>query len=306
MKNIMFIFLLLTEFLLAQRVGKPMGEYFGIYTNQLKVGNAWTYRDYWWIPLSKIEIIDTAIIENQKYFKLNENGYHQFLRLRKDGYYVVYDSIYGTVTGKYYIYYKKNAQVGDFWAQTRFGFPDSFKIYHKVIGITDISTFWGTWITTKMIEITDSILTSYIEYWSEDFGLVRVLVDDIWAGGVYFLWGCVINDTVYGDTTFTVSVEDSAFVNPTNFELYQNYPNPFNAVTMIKYSITKTSHVKLKVYDILGNEVSVLVDEVKPPGNYSVEFYAEKLKQLSISSGTYFYELSANGQRKVKKMALIK
>ncbi len=122
---------------------------------------------------------------------------------------------------------------------------------------------------------------------------------------------------MYGDTTL-VSVEDSPSTNPTDFDLFQNYPNPFNAVTIIQYKIPKTSYVKLKVYDLLGNEVTVLVDEEKTPGKYSVEFDAEELKPLSppasgnstwwagLPSGTYFYELTVNGQRKVKKMSLIK
>ncbi len=75
----------------------------------------------------------------------------------------------------------------------------------------------------------------------------------------------------------------------TNFRLYQNYPNPFNPVTTISFTLPARSVVSLKVFDILGKEVSVLVDEEKSPGTYSVRFNAEKL-----SSGVYIYRLESS------------
>ncbi len=75
---------------------------------------------------------------------------------------------------------------------------------------------------------------------------------------------------------------------PITFNLFQNYPNPFNPSTTIKYSIPKASFVTLKVYDILGREVSALVNEQKPAGSYEVKFNASNL-----SSGVYFYRITA-------------
>ena len=75
---------------------------------------------------------------------------------------------------------------------------------------------------------------------------------------------------------------------PTEFALLQNYPNPFNPSTSIKYQVSSISKVSLKVYDVLGNEVSTLVNEEKPAGSYEVEFNAE-----GLSSGIYFYKLQA-------------
>ncbi len=93
---------------------------------------------------------------------------------------------------------------------------------------------------------------------------------------------------------------------PTKFELTQNYPNPFNPTTTISYAIpsVETRHalsVQLIVYDLLGRKVATLVNEKQSPGNYSVEFDASKL-----SSGIYFYRLSAGGFVSVKKMILMK
>ncbi|MDH7605113.1 MAG: T9SS type A sorting domain-containing protein [Melioribacter sp.] len=95
-----------------------------------------------------------------------------------------------------------------------------------------------------------------------------------------------------------VSNEEPA---PKEFALYQNYPNPFNSFTIINYQISKSSRAILKVYDALGREIQTLVDEVKEPGNYKVEFNASKL-----SSGVYFYTLQTEGNFFVKKMILMK
>ncbi len=88
---------------------------------------------------------------------------------------------------------------------------------------------------------------------------------------------------------------------PGSYLLHQNYPNPFNPTTTIKYSIPRTSFVSLKVYDILGKEVTTLVNEEKPQGNYKVEFNADKL-----SSGIYIYQLSTNNYISSRKMLLLK
>ena len=88
---------------------------------------------------------------------------------------------------------------------------------------------------------------------------------------------------------------------PTDFVLQQNYPNPFNPSTTISFSIPSAGFTSLKVYDILGNEVATLLNEEKPAGNFEVSFDAS-----SLSSGTYFYKLSAGSFTEVKKMILIK
>jgi hypothetical protein len=84
-------------------------------------------------------------------------------------------------------------------------------------------------------------------------------------------------------------------------ELFPAYPNPFNPNTKIKYSLSKSSFVTLKVYDILGNEIETLVSEEKPSGIYEVEFNASNL-----SSGIYFYQLQASDFISTKKLVLLK
>ncbi|MDF1611651.1 Kelch repeat-containing protein [Stygiobacter electus] len=92
---------------------------------------------------------------------------------------------------------------------------------------------------------------------------------------------------------------------PTSFYLSQNYPNPFNPETVIDYQISNESKVELKVYDILGNEISTLVNEIKQPGIYHSTFNAKELP-----SGVYFYKISITSKYgnyfETKKMTLIK
>jgi hypothetical protein len=91
------------------------------------------------------------------------------------------------------------------------------------------------------------------------------------------------------------NVDDGEFTfYPDEFSLSQNYPNPFNPNTVIGYQLPVNGNVVLKIFDVIGNEVAVLVDEYKPAGEYEVEFNAEKLASRSgsaLTSGVYFYQL---------------
>jgi len=108
------------------------------------------------------------------------------------------------------------------------------------------------------------------------------------------------------NSTNLIKVENNRAL-PANFSLSQNYPNPFNPETVVKYSIPSESKVELKVFNLLGEQISVLVNEVKEAGLYQVKFNGK-----GIASGIYFYELSAkpvNGlpsYHSYKKMILLK
>ena len=90
---------------------------------------------------------------------------------------------------------------------------------------------------------------------------------------------------------------------PLGFGLEQNYPNPFNPSTIINYSIPKSEHVVIKVYDIMGNVVSTLVDENKPAGHYNISFSTAGMK---LASGVYFYRIAAGDFTATKKLLLLK
>jgi len=99
----------------------------------------------------------------------------------------------------------------------------------------------------------------------------------------------------------TVSVDEETGILPVTFQLEQNFPNPFNPSTIINYSVPQTTPVRIKIFDITGSEVAVLVDEVKNPGNYQIIFDA-----YNIASGVYFYQMRAGEFISVKKMSILK
>jgi Secretion system C-terminal sorting domain len=88
---------------------------------------------------------------------------------------------------------------------------------------------------------------------------------------------------------------------PKDYNLSQNYPNPFNPTTIINFSVLKSGMVTIKVYDVLGREVTILVNENKSAGNYRVQFNASKLV-----SGIYFYRMESGSFSQTKKLLLIK
>jgi hypothetical protein len=88
---------------------------------------------------------------------------------------------------------------------------------------------------------------------------------------------------------------------PRQYALSQNYPNPFNPTTEISFQIPEAVQTSLKIYDVLGRDVATLVDDVKQPGEYTVQWDA-----LNVPSGLYFCRLRAGSFSETKKMLLVK
>jgi subtilisin-like proprotein convertase family protein len=130
-------------------------------------------------------------------------------------------------------------------------------------------------------------------------GWWKIVLTDIFPGaddGTLVGWGIQFNNQ-------TVTGIENPIVTgiPNRFALYQNYPNPFNPATTIKYDIAKDVKVKITVYDLLGREVSVPVNEFKKSGSYSLNFDASR-----FASGVYFYRIEAGEFKDVKRMVLVK
>ena len=121
--------------------------------------------------------------------------------------------------------------------------------------------------------------------------------------------GCLLNMMTGGlyklkvDYSVVTEVNENTISSstPMNFSLYQNYPNPFNPVTRIKFDLPKSGTVKLEIFDNLGREVQTLVSGYRNAGVYEINFDGSKL-----STGVYFYKLSADGFSVTKRMLLIK
>lgn len=110
-----------------------------------------------------------------------------------------------------------------------------------------------------------------------------------------------------GSFNYSSEVNVQAGLQPDKFELSQNYPNPFNPTTVIKYTVPGLSNkegistnIAIKIYDVIGNEIATLVNDVKPAGVYEVTFNAQ-----GLPSGVYFYKLQAGSFTDVKKMILL-
>ena len=115
--------------------------------------------------------------------------------------------------------------------------------------------------------------------------------------GIFQMWSVPIEIQ-------TVGVENgNSFSVPSEFELNQNYPNPFNPSTVIEFKLPASSIVSLKIFDVTGKEVVSLLNDFREAGNYKVNFEASK---FGLSSGVYFYTLSANGFTQTNSMMLLK
>ena len=114
-------------------------------------------------------------------------------------------------------------------------------------------------------------------------------------------WAVGNNGVILKYNSSLVSVNNLNSVNPESFILQQNYPNPFNPKTVINYELRVTSNAKLRVFDVLGNEVAELVNEKQNAGSYSVEFDGS-----GFASGIYFYKLTAGEFSETKRMILLK
>lgn len=256
----------------------------------LQLGNIWVY-DLVWGMNNRIAVIDTNIvIDSVSYFKLGINYDtldNKYVRLTEDGYYARYDVDY---PNNLHLYYKKDAVKGDTWTNGEWVYS---------IEDTFTASVFGETTTVKYLTIWNGHVGES-EYWTEKFGL--------WRRGLIpelsdTLQGCVIDGVVYGDTSLTpVRVKDELIILG-GFWLKQNYPNPFNPSTIIQYATGSRQFVTIKVYDVLGNEVAILVNEEKLAGEYEVEFDAGK---YNLSSGTYIYSLEVNNVLLSKKLTYIK
>jgi len=138
----------------------------------------------------------------------------------------------------------------------------------------------------------------------KDIGISNMSQGGISLASGSNLMGCLINGILYGDTNyFFVGIQQISVETPRSFGLSQNYPNPFNPVTKIKFSISGKSVAQtfLSVFDVLGNEVAVIVNHNLKPGIYETDWDAS-----TYPSGVYFYELKTNSFKETKKMILLK
>lgn len=145
--------------------------------------------------------------------------------------------------------------------------------------------------------------SSHIPFWSFSAHKPKIIelenADNaiVWVG-----YDSFFNKAVYWNRySMPTAVNELGTMNNKDFSLMQNYPNPFNPNTKITFDMKKESKVSLKVYDALGREIAVLINEIKPAGHHTVNFDGK-----DFTSGVYFYKLNIDGFVQTKKMILLK
>ncbi|MDY0081984.1 MAG: T9SS type A sorting domain-containing protein, partial [Ignavibacteriaceae bacterium] len=272
----------------------------------LAVGNLWVYNNYWFEDLGggspevifggtrNMEVTKDTVIENKKYFVVENENISVGVFLPKM--FLRVDTLNGFIyryceeLNNEFIFHNLNAEVGDTIFKPEFPEDPFYSLIQEqpvnYLGINSYERIYWEYLPCSCLHTL-----------VKGFGLVSTSYNEM-VDIKNTLKGCVINGVLYGDTTFVVSVEKEESPIPTEFKLEQNYPNPFNPTTKIKFTIPQTDNpllggarggfVTLKVYDILGTEITTLVNEEKPAGNYEVEFSGNDL-----TSGIYFYQLKA-------------
>ncbi|MEN8192102.1 MAG: T9SS type A sorting domain-containing protein, partial [Bacteroidota bacterium] len=153
-------------------------------------------------------------------------------------------------------------------------------------------------------KIQDSLFNSYEQntiLWKEQSNDQVEESIKLWMNEIH-LWA----KSKYDSLLIILDVDEDNPSSNQSFGLLQNYPNPFNPTTTIKYTIPNvassfSSSVKLMVYDILGKEITTLVNENKQPGDYEITFNAN-----TLSSGIYYYQLRSENYAESRKMVYVK
>jgi hypothetical protein len=254
----------------------------------LHVGDRWEYHDFGLLGVRIPK--DTLMPNGQRYFVLETYSGH-----------LNYSQFHRTNGNQVYMYYPE-ANSDELWFDFTRSNPDTIAVYPRGTDTTtivfyDLTTvnlfgqnrrqwYFGIDYTRRLLDDEESIRIT------EGIGVTTFERAWEWPE----ITGAIVNGIQYGTIT---GIKDRH--SPTSFELRQNYPNPFNPSTTIRFGVSGSGFVSLKVFDTLGREVATLVDEEKTPGKYSVTFDASNL-----SSGIYYYRLHTGVSNSIKKLIVLR
>jgi hypothetical protein len=254
-----------------------------------KKSNVWNYNTS--KSIKKITVLADTLFPNGKYYAvLSEPDILYAQYVRTDSQFVYYFDPYQS---KEIPFFKLTGNVGDVtevkfrnYGNVTITKMDSALVFNEKVHL--ISYFIGGMATIKVTL-------------SDKYGMIsaEIYADPPapWPEITFNLIGCKISGKMYGELVSTKQIDDI----PNRTELLQNYPNPFNPITKISFQLPRESKVLLKVYDLLGKEIAILVDEFKSAGSHEVVFDGTKL-----SSGVYYYSLITNKSVISKKLTLLK
>ena len=157
---------------------------------------------------------------------------------------------------------------------------------------------------------------SIVDLSNIDFGMCEMVLGFGWINNhCSLISGCgfIVDNVNYSDFVYSSlfdcisasTLDVGEKISPSTFYLYQNHPNPFNPITQINYQLSKNSHIKIEVYDMMGKLVKTLVNEFQSPGYRFVKWDGQNFENQKVSSGVYFYSLQSESFIATKKMILL-
>ena len=265
----------------------------------------YSYSEWWWGGGGTsghynvaYRILKDSTFNGKRYFLFNSYPYYSnsYTWVRFD---TATQSIYAFDSANTCSYYFREKLI-DSLAMTA---GSSNSCSNKTYDWSRTDTIYNVIGLTKSFHRYNGTGNSTLQY-NSNFGIIRY--EDFSYMGSYghqytgTMIGCFINGIKYGDTIVTDIREINKNI-PTVIKLSQNYPNPFNPNTKIKFDVTKSSSVKIVVYDVSGREVQTLVNERLNPGTFETTFDGSQ-----FTSGVYFYKMVTEGYSETRKMLLIK
>jgi hypothetical protein len=247
--------------------------------------------DNQWFFSSQNDTLHESVIDTQR---IEGNLYYLFEKFRDFSgflFRIIENQVYIFADASEYLWYDFNADSGDSWIVPPLAHPyngGEFTMQNKTdTVVTPLESFTDCYRIHHFIGAD----AEFVEWFAPGVGIVQRDVITI-AG---------LRRWILVDRVITSVRTSTGFVIPKSYSLSQNFPNPFNPTTKIEYQIPELSFVTLTVYDVLGNEITTLVNEEKSIGSYSVDFNA-----TALPSGIYFYRLQASEFVETKKMILLK
>jgi hypothetical protein len=239
---------------------------------------------------------DSLIINNNKYYCMLVSRLHAPLdtvRADSNGNVILY------YQGKDRVFYKFDANIGDKW-----NFIDTLD--------NSVSNYQVTLVSKNEIITTRAGRFSNCYRFYFDVPNVRDEEFTDWiAPGVGLIFRCnpgsfELYEANIGGIQYPITSVTEKKDPVRSFRLYQNYPNPFNPETIFKYELNETGKTSLIIYDILGNEVKSLVNEIQRPGVYELKWDGKNYKNQDVSSGAYVCRLLMNNYQISKSIFKIK
>ena len=276
--------------------------------NPLQVGNIWQFYDAEYNTYANTKVVQDSIINGKQYYKKiyyqNNPPTTNFVTWERNdttsGVSFMLDFEDVNNNGDFFEELPLDSLENKYWtryATYKYSFqqPNPFSFFPGektvLVGDTNWVSIDGDTVISREFQIEELFWWEMI---IEKFGIYAYSLESPIRGCT----GAIINGKQYGTI---VSVYDNSERTPTDFFLKNNYPNPFNPSTTINYQLPEQSFVSIKVYNMLGETISVLKNEYQNSGSYSLEFDGSDLP-----SGTYLYKIQAGSYYEVKKMLLVK